>query len=224
MISNDTWWSQFLWIVAAGILGFGVAAVFAGWLELRRTWFLVPYSIVTVAFLYAYLRWSQIDLMAVFRQHWVWGLVGGVLAGAFVIKNVLSQPAYPRPAGGELVFDLLWFGGVYGILDALLLSVLPILATWQAFSTLGWTEGWVGLVGAGVVAFAASLFVTAVYHLGYPEFRGTEVIQPVIGNGSMSLAYIITRNPLAAVISHVGMHVAAVMHGLETAVQLPPHY
>jgi hypothetical protein len=40
----------------------------------------------------------------------------------------------------------------------------------------------------------------------------------------MSLAYIVTGNPIAAVISHVAMHIAAVLHGVETVMQLPPHY
>jgi hypothetical protein len=123
-----------------------------------------------------------------------------------------------------LAFDLLWLGGVYGILDALLLSVMPVLATWQALSKLGWTFGWPGRVVAGAVALAASLLVTAAYHLGYPEFRGPEVVSPIIGNGICSLAYLLTTNPVAAVASHVAMHVAALLHGLETTVQLPPHY
>jgi hypothetical protein len=40
----------------------------------------------------------------------------------------------------------------------------------------------------------------------------------------MSLAYLLTRNPVAPVLSHMAMHVAAVLFGLYTAVQLPPHY
>jgi hypothetical protein len=46
----------------------------------------------------------------------------------------------------------------------------------------------------------------------------------VLGNGVISLAYLLTTNPLAALLSHVAMHVTAVLHGLNSAVQLPPHY
>ena len=70
----------------------------------------------------------------------------------------------------------------------------------------------------------ASLLVTVAYHLGYPEFRGSEVVGPVIGNGVCSLAYLLATNPIAAVLSHIAMHVAAVLHGPETTIQLPPHY
>lgn len=64
----------------------------------------------------------------------------------------------------------------------------------------------------------------AVYHVGYPEFRGPQVIIVVLGVGVMSLAYIVTGNPTVAIISHVVMHVAAVLHGAESVSQLPPHY
>jgi hypothetical protein len=66
--------------------------------------------------------------------------------------------------------------------------------------------------------------VTAAYYLGYPEYQGTAIAAPVIGNGIMSLGYLITTNPLASVLSHVAMHVAGVLHGPATVLQLPPHY
>jgi len=66
--------------------------------------------------------------------------------------------------------------------------------------------------------------VTATYHLGYPEFRGPAVIQPLIGNVLLTLGFLLTGSPLAAIIGHVIMHAAAVLHGMETTVQLPPHY
>jgi len=50
------------------------------------------------------------------------------------------------------------------------------------------------------------------------------VIAPIIGNGVMSLGYLITANPIAAIASHIAMHVAGILHGPETTAQLPPHY
>jgi hypothetical protein len=66
--------------------------------------------------------------------------------------------------------------------------------------------------------------VIATYHLGYAEFQGPQVIAPTIGNGILSAGYLLTNNPLASVVGHIAMHVASVMHGSETTVQLPPHY
>jgi hypothetical protein len=174
--------------------------------------------------LYSYVRWSGIDVMERFRHHWGRGLIGAALVGTFLIWSVLKQPASAHTQGLALAFDLLWLGVVYGLVDGLLLSVLPVLATWQALSLLGWTERWPGRIAAGALALAASLFVTAVYHLGYPEFRGPQIISPMIGVGTMSLAYLISSNPLAAVLSHIAMHIAAVLQGADSVIQLPPHY
>jgi hypothetical protein len=123
-----------------------------------------------------------------------------------------------------LAFDVLWLGVVYGVIDALLLSVLPVVATWQAFATMGWTVTWPGKLGVGAAALVASLLVTAAYHVGYVEYQGPEMTGPVLGNGVMSLGMLVTGNPIAAVGSHVAMHTAAVLHGPATAMQLPPHY
>jgi hypothetical protein len=221
---SKAWYIYLLWIVAGGVLGFTVAAVFAGLLRLPRALFLVPYVVLVGPFLYGYVRWSEVDMWDLIVHHWPWGVVGAAIVGAFVVRNVLSQPAFPRPQGLELAFDLVWFGVVYGTLDALLLSIMPVLATWQAFSGLGWTGTWPGRLAVSAVAIVASLLVTAAYHLGYPEFRNPGVAAPVFGNGVMSLGYLLTTNPIAAIFSHIAMHSASVLHGLETTAQLPPHY
>lgn len=161
--------------------------------------------------------------MELLQRHWAWGVAAAILAGAFLVTNVLSQPASDRSSELSLTLDLLWLGGVYGLVDALLLSVLPILATWQASAALGGTAGWPGRISTGILALLLSLAVTAAYHLGFPEFRGADVAGPIIGNGVSSLAYLVTANPLGAVLSHVAMHVAAVFQGPGTTIQLPPH-
>jgi hypothetical protein len=79
------------------------------------------------------------------------------------------------------------------------------------------------LAGGRTVALGFSLFVTAVYHLGYPEFRGAAVIEPMIGNGLITLGYLATRHPITPVTAHIAMHIAAVLHGLDTTVRLPSH-
>jgi hypothetical protein len=213
------------WIIAAAILGFAITAVFAGVLHLPRNIFLIFYLLFTVPFLYAFVSWSKLSVTELIYHNWIWGVAGAVLMGAFVVRNVLSQPASPHSQGVSLAFDIVWLGIVYGALDALFLSVLPVLATWQAFSALGWTQSLPGKIFVGVVALAASLFVTVVYHLGYPEYRVSGgVMGPSIGNGVMSLGYILTNNPIAAVFSHIAMHIAGVLQGAETVMQLPPHY
>lgn len=223
-MSTTIWWQHLLWIVAAGVIGFAVAALFAGQLQLSRRWFLIPHLLFSGGLVAGYFWWSDIDLIALFHRHWLWGIVAAALAGAFLVANVLSQPASARSNGVMALIDLAWLGVVYGLVDALLLSVLPIVATWHAFAALGWTANWPGRIGAGALALALSLAVTAAYHLGFPEFQGAQVAGPLIGNGVSSLAYVVTANPLGALLSHLAMHVAAVLQGPGTTIQLPPHY
>ena len=219
-----TWWMHLVWILAAGVLGFGITAVAAGWLKLARSWVVLIYGSVAGAFLYAYFAWSGIQLLAACRQGWPWGLLGAAVVGFIAARNVSRQSRSARACGGQLVFDLLWPGLVYGIMDGLFLSVMPLLATQRAFSLLGWPgAGW-GTVSTAVAGLLASTYVTTAYHLGYPEFRGREVGMPILGNDLMTLGMILTGNSLAATVSHAVMHVAAVIHGMEGTIQLPPHY
>ncbi len=213
------------WIAAAALLGFAIAAIFAGALHLPRSIYLVVYLALAAPFLYAFARWSNLSIGSLIRHNWMWGLAGAVLFGAFVVRNVLSQPASAHGQGLSLIFDIAWLGVVYGALDALFLSVLPVLATWQAFSALGWTNSLGGKIGVGTIALVASLLVTVAYHLGYPEYRTAGgVMGPSIGNGVMSLGYLLTNNPITAVFSHIAMHIAGVFQGPATVLQLPPHY
>jgi hypothetical protein len=218
------WWRELLWVPAAAGVGFGVTAVLAGWLEVSRSWLVLGYAGVVVPMFVGYVRWSRIDLTRLVRRRWPGGVVGAAVVGAFLVANVLGQDAAPRPDGARLVWDVIWLGVVYGLVDAILLTVFPVTATWRAFSRLGWTKDWAGRIAVGAIAVAASLAVTAAYHLGYPEFRGPELRDPLIGNVIVSVGYVLTTNPITAVVSHIAMHIAAVLHGAEGAVQLPPHY
>jgi hypothetical protein len=45
----------------------------------------------------------------------------------------------------------------------------------------------------------------------------------VVGNAIVTSSYLLTGSPLAAILSHVAMHVAAGLHGMDTTLRLPPH-
>ncbi len=219
-----TWAGYLAWLAIAAVVGGGTAFLFADVLEWPRRVYLVPYAVAVSALVHGYLRWCSVGVFGLVRQRWRLGVIGAIAVGAFVVGNILSQPASPHSRGFQLVVDLLWLGMVYGTLDALLLSIIPVHATWCAMSALGWTESWLSKSVAAALSLAASVLVTAVYHLGYPEYRSLALVGPVFGNTVMSLAYLVTRSPLAAIGSHVAMHVAGVLHGPETVMQLPPHY
>lgn len=221
---NIAWYAYLGWIAVAAVLGFAISFVFARVLRLPRSIYLLPYIGFSSLFLYLYVRWSGLSVTELIRHHWVWGLIGGILLAGWTVKNILSQPTSTRAEGFALGFDLLWSGVIYGLLDALLLSVLPVLATWQAFTLLDWTTNWPGKILVGILAILASLLVTVTYHLGYPEYRGPSLSGPAIGNTVMTLGYLLTNNPLAAILSHIAMHVAGVLRGPASVTQLPPHY
>jgi hypothetical protein len=213
-----------LWILVVSIFGFGIAAIFAGWLKFQRNVYLLFYIPAGAAVFTLFMYSNHVDAKELFLHNWYWGLLGAVIAGAFVIRNVLSQPSSEKHSGFALITDIMWPGFFYGLIDSLLLSVLPIVAVQLAFDGAAWINGGMGRIGLGVIALLASLFVTVIYHLGYPEFRGSKVIWPVIGNAVLSLAFLLTMNPLAAILPHIAMHITAMIHGRETTGQVPPHY
>ena len=213
-----------LWILIAALLGFVIAAVFAGIIKLERNIYLLIYIPTVAVFFLSFLVSNRLDIIELISYNWQWGLAGAIIAGGFVIKNILSQPSSERHEGLALLSDILWPGFAYGLIDSLLLSVLPVLSVKLALSGDVWSSTLAGKICFGAVAMLASLFVTTLYHLGYPEFRGKKVIWPNIGNGVLTLAYLLTMNPLAAILPHIAMHIAAMIHGRETTGQVPPHY
>jgi hypothetical protein len=213
-----------LWIIIVSLSAFGVSAIFAGWLKFQRNVYLLFYIPTGAAIFILFMYSNHADARELFTHNWYWGLLGAVVAAAFVIRNVLSQPSSEKHSGFALISDIIWPGFTYGLIDSLLLSVIPIVAVQLAFNHAAWANGWVGKIGVDIIALLASLFVTVIYHLGYPEFRGTKVIWPVIGNGVLSLAFLLTMSPLAAILPHIAMHITAMIHGRETTGQVPPHY
>jgi hypothetical protein len=210
-------------VAGAAALGFAVSWVFADLLGMPRAWYLVPYVGVMTPFLYAYARWTGVDLRGAVTRRWPWALLLGAAVAAFLVARILDEPASARPEGLALVGNILWLGVVYGLVDALLLSVLPVSAVWLGFRRHGLTATWTGKAVAVIVAIAASMLVTAAYHAGYAEFRGANMSDALAGNSIMSLGYLVAANPLTAIIAHVAMHIASVWHGIDTTVTLPPH-
>jgi hypothetical protein len=218
------WWHELVWIPIAGAVGFFVTAVTSWWLELSRDWLVAVYAPVVFALFATYVRFNHIDVRSAILRHWRWGVSIGIVFGAVLIQTIQRQEASPRPEGWSLVLDVAWLGVVYGAADALLMNVLPVMAAWRVFSQRGWTQRLRGKIGVGALALAASLVVTVAYHSGYTEYQGFDMREPTIGNTINTLAYLLANNPIAALISHITMHIAAVFHGAETTVQLPPHY
>jgi hypothetical protein len=63
---------------------------------------------------------------------------------------------------------------------------------------------------------AASLLITATYHLGYSDFRSEKLRKPLSGDLVSSVPTLATLNPIGPPIAHAGVHVAAVTHSYDT--------
>jgi hypothetical protein len=215
--------SSLRWVIGAALLGFGSSTLLSSVLQFSRDRFIAFHAVVVTAFILAYVRSEGIDVTVQLRRRWVSGLIGGILVGALLARTVLNQPGSPQPAGAGLARALLWDGALYGSIDALLLSVLPVLAVYgsrPAAQLRNPVSRWLW----GLSALLASLFITAAYHLGFAEFRGPSLLAPLIGNAIVTMTYLATGSPIAALLSHAVMHGAAVLHGMASTVQLPPHY
>jgi hypothetical protein len=210
-----------VWILLFAAVGFGISAVFSAGLELKRDFLVLVYLLVGSGVLIAFLRWHGEIFARHLRRRWPTAVLVGLGFGAILALTVMRQPGSSPPRALHLAWALVWLGLVYGLLDALLLNVLPVMVLERP--TDNPPSRWRRLRFA-TTALAASMLVTGVYHVGYREFRGPQLAQPLIGNAVLTAGYLLSGNVATPLIGHVIMHGAAVLHGMETTSQLPPHY
>lgn len=210
------------WLLMLAVAGFTMSWLGAGVAGWHRDALVLVYAAVAGALVFSYFRSTGVEFRKSLLRRWQTGVVAGLAVGALLARNVMAQPVSPEPHGIQLAWAILWLGVIYGVVDALLLNVMPV---WIVYA--GWNAGEENRparLSRAAVALGASLLVAATYHLGYAEFRGPALLQPLIGNGLITLVFLLTGSPAASIIGHVIMHVAAVLHGINTTVQLPPHY
>jgi hypothetical protein len=210
------------WVLAASLAGFLSSFVVADVLALPRWAFVAAWVLAGCAFVAFYATRERVDLRRQFARRWVAGTIGGAVVGALLVRQVLTQDASGRSRGLALAGELAGYGAVYGTVDALMLSVVPVLAMYGARPARDLQQPG-GRLRWGLAALLASAVVTAAYHAGFAEFRGAALVQPLVGNAVITLAYLVTGSPVAPVLSHVMMHAAAVLHGMAATTQLPPH-
>jgi hypothetical protein len=211
------------WVLAAALAGFASSYILSGLLRLPRPLFVTGHAILTLALWLVYARSEHFSAKTQLSRRRLAGVIGGVAFGALLGRQVLGQAGSPRAEGSELLGQLALYGLVYGAADALLLSILPVLALYGSRPAMELGTGGSRFRGASI-ALLGSALVTAAYHAGFQEFRGPQLVQPIIGNTVITLSYLLTGSPLAPIVSHVVMHGAAVLHGMIFTMQLPPHY
>jgi hypothetical protein len=213
-----------VWLAAAAIFAFAVPFVFADSIELPRDLFYGLYAISVALFVAAWARDTGVRARDAVTRNWRWGLALGLLGAVAMVAVVLrTDDATSRPGGAEFLAALFWRGIVYGVTDGVLLSVFPILAVFAAFAGTRLRDRVAGKAVIGLAALAASLAVTAAYHVGYADFRSEKLRKPVAGDVIWSAPTLLTLSPLGAPIAHAGLHVAALVHSYDTKTFLPPH-
>jgi hypothetical protein len=217
-------WRPWMWLPAGLLLAFAVPFVLADALAIERDVYIGLYALAVGAFFASWVRATGRSFADVFSHRLVLATaLGLVFAGVMAVFAIRAEASTPRPSGLELAAALGWRGIVYGLADGLLLSAFPIMAVFALFAASPLRQRFVGNVAIGVAALAFSLAVTAVYHLGYSDFRSGKVARPVSGDLIWSIPTLATLNPVGAPIAHTGVHVAAVVHSYDTDLFLPPH-
>jgi hypothetical protein len=211
---------QLGWFAAISAIAFAVPYLGTSVLDLNHDVYLIFYVAAILGALAAYARSTQLDVKSHFTRHLGLTALLTVLISAFLIANVLSEDSTPRPDGLFFVFELVWRGAIYGSVDALLLSALPCLVAYRLFRED--LAGATRKAGFTLTSLLLIVTITAVYHLGYEQYRDDGVKAPEIGNVIMSVPMLATLNPLGSMVAHSCMHVAAVAHEYETEIRLPP--
>jgi hypothetical protein len=212
------------WLLSGMAVAFLVPFLVADQLGLQRDVYLVVYLAVVVALFLGWARDTGQSLRAMFTRRWRLAVgLGFIFAGVGAVIAAGAEDSSPHPGGIEFIGALLWRGIVYGAADGLLLSAFPILLVFAALDNSRLRRRIGGLVAVGVIAMGASLSMTAVYHAGYNDFRGSKLRKPVTGDLVWSAPTLATLNPIGAPIAHVGLHIGAVVHHYDSDLFLPPH-
>jgi hypothetical protein len=209
------------WFVFGAAVAFAVPYLGVSVFDLQHDVYYLVYFAATLALLAGYARVEQVDVAEVFRRRWRWSAGIGAVLAIFLVLNVFNgSDATPRPHGAYFVFELLWRGAGYGIIDALLLTAFPGVLAYRLLQ--GRIDGIKGRLRYTALALPLVIIITATYHWGYPQYRQDGLSRPETGNVLISIPTFATANPVGSIVAHVSQHVAAVTHCYETPVFLPP--
>jgi hypothetical protein len=203
-------------------LFFAVPFIGADLLGLQPDLFYLCYATVAVVWFAAFLATYRSQLRGLWRLNLTWSLVVGGVAGIVVAAVVLGSAGTDHPDGWRWWFEIGWRGVVYGTVDALTLFVFPAAVAYLLMH--GDRTGARRKVGYAGLVLALSLVVSASYHLGYPEYRDSDLRSPLVGTVLADSAAMLTGNPVGALVTHGTAHVSAVVHQEEggPTQMLPP--
>jgi hypothetical protein len=210
------------WFAGISAVSFLVPQIFSSSLNLHHDLYYLVYFATTLGVLAAYVTSCHINLVEQVRARWRLSVSLGLLAGAFVVWSVLGRiDSTPHPNGAYFIFEIVWRGAIYGLVDALLLSAFPGIVAFNMLQRN--VAGLARRMLYGGLTLVLVMFITGVYHTGYEDLRNREgLTNPEIGNTIISIPVIVSANPVGSVVAHVSMHLAAVTHAYESKDRLPP--
>jgi hypothetical protein len=212
------------WLTAGLGLAFVLPYLLTDLTTVDRDLYYGIHAAAVFGFFALWLRYAVDRPGRLLMRNWELGFLLGLFFASATAAIALSEKATPHPHGLRFATAIVWRGVVYGAADGVLLSVFPILAVAAVFSGAPLRErSKRAVAGIGALALAVSLIFTAVYHLGYSDFRGEKVRKPLIGDVVWSAPTLATLSPIGAPLAHVGLHVSAVVHAYDTKTFLPPH-
>jgi hypothetical protein len=210
-----------VWFAVVCGIAFLVPYLGVSVLDLQHDVFYLVYFAVTIVLVAAYVRAEHVGMGKIFRSRWRWSLALGVVLAAFLVFNVFNtSDATTRPHGAYFVFELLWRGVGYGVIDTLLLTIFPCFIAYKLLQ--GHVAGLKGRLRFTALMLPLVLVITATYHLGYPQYRQDGVSRPETGNVLISIPTFATVNPVGSVVAHVSQHITAVTHAYESRIFNPP--
>ena len=203
-------------------LFFFVPWIGADALELRPDLYYLLYFTAGLAFFGTFVLLHADGLRPLWRARLGWSLGVGALMGLLLLIPIFREPSTPHPGGLRFAFEIVWRGVIYGLVDALVLYVFPAAVAFLLMR--GDRETGRRKVAFAGLTLALSLLLTAAYHVGYSEYRGSLIRYPEIGAVASNVPTLVTLNPVGAVVAHSTMHVGAVVRQYEGGDQhlLPP--
>lgn len=209
------------WVALVCLVAFLVPYLGVSVLGMQHDLYYLGCFAVTLAVLFAYVRVEHVEVGPVFRHRLWWSLALGVLMAVVLVVNVFNTGhTTARPHGAYFVFELLWRGVGYGLIDTLLLTVFPCLVAYQLLHNH--FDGLKGKLRFSALTLPLVIIVTAAYHWGYPQYRQDGISRPETGNVLISVPAFATANPAGSIVAHVSQHIAAVTHAYESRIFNPP--
>ena len=199
-------WKHIAWLLQAGVLAFGVPFIFSHLLKLPLDPFFIVLGILSIAFFWYYSKSTELKWLESLSPGWALGIILGAFIGLGFISNASTQmnmTDYFIPAFTPSVIAR---GVIYGVISAILLTILPFVITWRAFS--GTNPGNLRKVAVTLLAVIALTLMSFLYNLGIGGFSDKNLKDKIGMCMIANVPTLVSGNPIAGSISNVFLQIS----------------